>query len=55
MKLLLDENLPPQLKIPVRLINALFITYPGIKPLIPKIRKALNTSLKAGTTIIAAK
>ena len=55
-----DKNLQHQqnferYSIPVLVINALFITYPGIKPLVPKIHKALKSKLKAGPTIIAEK
>ncbi len=55
-----DKNLQHQqnfdrYSIPVVVINALFITYPSIKPMIPRILNALDSSLPPGTTVIQEK
>jgi len=55
-----DKNLQHQqnfdrYSIPVVVINALFITYPSIKPMIPRILDALSSNLAPGTTVIQEK
>lgn len=55
-----DKNLQHQqnfdtYSIPVIVINALFITYPSIKPMIPRILEALNSNLSPGTTLVQEK
>lgn len=55
-----DKNLQHQqnfdkYSIPVLVINALFITYPGIKPMVPAILEVLNSNLPAGTTVVHEK
>jgi len=52
-----DKNLQHQQNfqaypIPVLVLNALFINYPSLKPLVPKILEALETELPPGPTII---
>ncbi len=54
-----DKNLQHQQNfrtypIPVLVLNALFITYPKLKPLVPKILETLKTDMPPGPTIINA-